>query len=218
MTSQRGNALLYVLLGIALFAALSYTLSRNTGTAGSNLSDEKATLMANRLISHAGQVSQAIQQMLMTGSTIEDIDFTKPGEAGYGTNAQHQVFHPAGGGISVFDESDPNWFDPDSPSGTRGWQGRVSSNVGWTPSASDDSIYTFLDISGAICAKINLILNGTEQVINSGAASSPQYSNVFESAGSVDLTNTNCPNCEGLMSACIFNDFTYAFYNVVASQ
>jgi hypothetical protein len=216
MTSQRGNALLYVLLGIALFAALSYTLSRNTETAGGNLSEEKATLMANRLISHAGQMSQAIQQMLMTGSHIEDIDFTKPGEAGYGTGAQHQVFHPSGGGINVFDQSDPNWYENASPNS--GWQSMTVTNVEWTPTSADDLIYTFISVNSDICRKINEIMAGQSTI----APLTVSHNQLFiEGASSdSDFTAVGCPDCVGNMSMCVSNAAAdrYAVYNIVASQ
>ena len=53
---ERGNAMIYVLIAIALFAALSFTLARqgDDGEA-SDMSDARAELYATDMISYAAQ-------------------------------------------------------------------------------------------------------------------------------------------------------------------
>ena len=77
---ERGNALVYVLIAIALFAALSFTLGRQTDTSEAGaLSEQKAELYATQLISYAAQVRSAVDQMLFTAaSDIDDLDFAAP--------------------------------------------------------------------------------------------------------------------------------------------
>ena len=77
---ESGNALIYVLIAIALFAALSFTLARqsDTGEAGT-LSDERAELYATQIISYAAQTKSALDQMLFIGTDIDDLDFIAPG-------------------------------------------------------------------------------------------------------------------------------------------
>lgn len=219
MKYQRGNALIYILIGVALFAALSYTFSRNASTGSTNLTNEQVTLYANQLINQAQQMEQVVQQMLMTGSTIDDIDFTKPGEAGYGTNAQHQVYHPSGGGMnySIPPTGHPIW-DPDlSATYNRGWLSETSTNVVWTKTTENDIIYTFLDLDRPICEKINEIISGNTNVPTLGLGVEAYFN---EASSSSDLNETNCPGCEGNYRMCVENgaQSTQAFYNIIASE
>lgn len=220
MKYQRGNALVYVLIGVALFAALSYTFSRSTSTGSTSLTNEQITLYANQLINQSQQMEQVVQQMLMTGSTIDDIDFTKPGEAGYGTGAQHQVYHPAGGGMnySIPPEGHPIW-DPDlDPSlYNRGWVYETSTNVAWTKTIANDIIYSFFDLDRPICEKINEIIIGNTTVPTLGSGIGTYF---YEPSASTPLNNTNCPGCEGNYRMCVENgsSSTQAFYNIIASE
>jgi hypothetical protein len=218
MKYQRGNALVYILIGVALFAALSYTFSRNASTGSTSLTDEQTTLYAHQLINHAQQMEQVVQQMLMTGSAIDDIDFTKPGEAGYGTNAQHQVYHPSGGGMNLFNESNLNLFGPNSYTWD-GWTYNTQTNVEWTSTGVDDIIFTFLNISGPVCAKVNEILIGDDTV---PVETLPPRNTFSEpEGGNSDLTATNCASCEGKYHFCAQDNQVAgvrAFYNIIASE
>ena len=215
--SERGNALVYVLIGVALFAALSYTLTRNAQTGNTGLDNEKSTLYANQIISHSQQVGQVVQQMLMTGSTINDIDFVKPGEAGYTTAPhQHKAFHPSGGGAPIFNDANEDLFE--KANANRGWQGQAGTNIEWTATTANDLIYSFLYVSGSICAKINNILNGNETI---PADSNLDFSVHFINGGGDDdtLETADCAGCESVYSQCVLDSGTdYIFYNVIASQ
>src|SRR5262245_37533833 len=103
---ERGNALIYVLIAIALFAALSLTLGRQTNTGeSSDLGDDKAKLYSPHLISYAASAKSSVDQMMYSGATIDGLDFTLPGSAGFeaGTlnDKTKRVYHPDGGGLTL---------------------------------------------------------------------------------------------------------------------
>jgi hypothetical protein len=102
-----GNALFLVLIGVVLFAALSYavTLSTTAG-GGDDAGKDSATIVSSQLIQYTTSIEQAIMKMRIDGATDTNISFHA---AGWGHNDyQHtppagdrlKVFHPAGGGIS----------------------------------------------------------------------------------------------------------------------
>lgn len=215
MRTEKGNALLYVLIGVALFALLSYSLSRNADTGNINLTKEKTELLANQIITHSQQVQQVVFQMLITGSTIDDIDFVRPGETGYDTAPhQHKVFHPGGGGMKVFNDSNPNLFS----GGSRGWKAQTATNVGWTPSTANDIIYSFIDVSPAICAKINAILLGDDTVPSEAVDLNAHFDE--EAGGPSDFDASDCADCDGRYYMCIENSGNNrnVFYNVIAFE
>ncbi len=214
---RRGNALLYVLLGIALFGALTFILSRSTEIKNDPLSEELATLLANEMIAHVQQVQQAVVMMEMTGTDIDDLDFVKPGETGFDT-APHtgKIFHPAGGGISVMNT------DKITSDGTAsaGWYYQDRTNVAWTDSTAHDVIYTFVGMSDSICEKINTILHGIKSIPQTDNTT-PGMLQLFDTnSGNSFLTTSNCSACEGYYQLCIerSDGAPNAFYTIIASR
>lgn len=213
----RGNALLYVLLGIALFGALTFILSRGTEIKDDPLSEERATLLANELIAHVQQVQQAVVMMEMTGTDIDDLDFVKPGQTGYDT-APHlgKIFHPAGGGISVMNT------EKIASDGTAsaGWYYQDRTNVEWTESNAHDLIYTYVGMSDLICEKINSILHGMESIPQTDNTTPGMLQFFDTNTGNAFLVTSNCSACEGYYQLCIerSNGLTNAFYTIIASR
>ncbi|MFA5592904.1 MAG: hypothetical protein WC989_06295 [Micavibrio sp.] len=100
---QSGGVLVWILIAVALFAALSYAMMRDggTGTAARTMTDAQARLLASEIISYGNAVRQAVQKLEIRGCTDLQISFENSVVAGYenGTDTICQVFHPAGGGL-----------------------------------------------------------------------------------------------------------------------
>ncbi len=223
---ERGNALIYVLIAIALFAALSMTLGRQTNTSeASSLSDEKAELYATQLISYAAQAKSAVDQMIFSGTDVADLDFVRPGEAGFEAGAMadkiKRVYHPDGGGliaaqlpeealdmVMVNNGAVPGWY-------------MVHNVIDWAKTGAQDVILTAYPVNGKVCQKIN------EKVIGDAAmpliTDDEPYS-YFIDASSPLVTDPsglfNCTGCYKRSSLCIkdSNDGMYAFFTVLADQ
>jgi len=94
----QGNALFLVLIGIVLFAALSYAITAS-GRSGGGPEREQAVLNASRMVQYSSQIRTAVLRLMLTGVSKSALDFSAPGTAGYGLpSAEDEVFNPAGGG------------------------------------------------------------------------------------------------------------------------
>lgn len=225
--SQSGNALIYVLVAIALFAALSFTLSRqtDTGEAGA-LSNDKAELYATQLINYAAQAKSAVDQMMFTGTTINQLDFTLPTGAGFNAGSPiHKVYHPAGGGLlpgRIPDEVQTSEVaDPVS-----GWYLGRFNNVEWTASASDDVILVAYQINKAVCEKINEKVAGISGIpVLGDSIKEVMIDDSLYAGTNVDFTTDPtgtpiCATCHKQSSLCVQNQGlnAYGFYTIIADQ
>ncbi len=226
--NEKGNALIYVLIAIALFAALSMTLGRQTDTSeAGSLSDEKAEIYATQLVNYAGQAKSAVDQLIFTGTKIEDIDFTLPAEGSFGNPpAGNKIYHPAGGGLS------PGILNPEAVSQTdtnppAGWYMGRFNNVEWTKTTATDVILVAYQINKKICEKINeKITNSTAIPELADRISATMINASLHSYGNVDFTtktgtvNVICPECDNKASLCVqsHHEEIYGFYTILADH
>lgn len=219
-SGERGNALIYVLVAIVLFAALSFALMRQSDSnEASSLPAERAELYATQMISYAAQAKSAVDQMLFSGAQIDNLDFTLPGEAGFNTQPPaniYKVYHTEGGGLN-HNTSPPEAMNQVSASPPAGWYMGRFNNVEWTKGAGQDVILTAYQIDEAICRNIN------EKIKNDPTI--PQLNDemqkfLLDTASNEDLTSADCPDCEEYFSLCVMNDAgsAYSFYTIIADQ
>lgn len=223
--SQRGSALVYILIGIGLMALLSFSLSRQANQDGGiaqTIPEDKALILAADLINHATSVRSVIQQMQMLGIDFDSIDFTKSGESGYTTGPfDAKVFHPSGGGVKEFNQENTLLFNLESGSCCRGWQIQDLTNVEWTPTSATDIIYSFLDINEQVCSAINKKLHGFETIPRTTNEVTYYLGRLFINTGdTTDLSEAACSDCVGITSLCVRRGNTEltAFYNVVGQR
>ncbi len=101
---QAGNAMLFVLIGIVLFAALTYMYSK-TGRSAGKLSLEEAQLNAQQILSYAEKINGAVQMIslqnncLATQISFENTTVGGYANAGSPANKSCRVFDLAGGGM-----------------------------------------------------------------------------------------------------------------------
>lgn len=225
--AERGNALIYVLIAIALFAALSFTLSRQTDSnEASVLSDEKAELYATQLISYAAQAKSAVDQMLFSGASIDDLDFTLPSEPGFDTGQViYKVYHPQGGGLTpgILPEEVINEVNSNPEAGW--YMGRFN-NFEWTESTDQEIVLTAYQIDQKVCALINQKINGTQNIPIMPDVRAHLIASGFIPFANSDLrTNPTgspeCLDCHNISSLCVINATLadrYSFYTIIADQ
>ena len=116
-TQERGNVFIFILMGIVLFAALSYVTARGMRSdTTSSLSDRQIELAASDILNYAQQVERVVNRLRRNGCSINDISFFISGV----TNAAYEhsptapttcnVFHGNGGGIG-YRAPDASWLD-----------------------------------------------------------------------------------------------------------
>ncbi len=215
---QNGNALIYVLIAIALFAALGFTLSRqNRNTNTKEIDEAKADLYALELITYATQAKSVIDQMSFTGSAIDDFVFTLPSEAGFNTAPLiHKIYHPQGGGLTPTNIPAKATNQISTPPNAGWYLGRFN-NVEWSDSAGTDVILTAYQISKPVCEAINDQITGSKTI---PALIGVAKDYLLDTATNNDLDTTACTACEGYMSLCVSNVAitAYSFYNVVIDR
>ncbi len=216
--SQSGNVLVYVLIAIVLFAALGFTLSRQTQNSSTKEIDAaKADLYALELLSYGAQVKLVIDQMIFTGSNISGLIFTLPNEAGFATSPHiHKVFHPEGGGLSPSNLPKKSIAEISSPPSAGWYLGRFN-NVEWSKGSGNDVILTAHQITKAVCEKINKNITGS---ISIPALIGDLDDYLVDTTNNIDLTAAACAACEGYVTLCVSNSAvnTYSFYNIVAER
>lgn len=235
---QRGNALIYVLVAIALFAALSMVLARQTDTGEvGTLTPERVEIYATGLIDYAAQAQSAVEQMLFSGETIDNLEFMQPGEANFATEPPahiHKVYHPEGGGVLNKTIPDDVVFDDASAETTPapGWYMGRFNNVGWSKTAGQDVILVAYKISRQVCESINEKITGSTVIPELGGKARDYLideDTPSHGGANADFTAADCPDpdgagpgvgCDGRPALCVVNDDgdVYAFYTVVAAQ
>ena len=224
---ESGNALIYVLIAIALFAALSFTLSRGTDTGETgSLDEERAGLLATQLISYTAQAKQALDQMVFMGADVNNIDFTLPTDAAFNT-APHgnKIFHPEGGGLI------PGKLPANAISGTLtdpvpGWYIGRFNNVEWTATNAPEVILVAYQIPELVCESINKKVTGntTIPIMNDSIKETLIDDALYSVGANVDLSTADpgdiCTACHERVSLCVQNDTqnAYGFYTILADQ
>lgn len=222
--AERGNAMVYILVAIALFGFLTMTLSRqNQQSDNQNLDDEQLELQSTTVMSYATATKSVIDQMRMTGTSIDQLDFVLPNAASYdlGSNI-HKVYHPDGGGLSAT-AANPNIFtgidnDPDP-----GWYAGVFNDVEWTDTTATDVILTAHQISEGVCEQINEKITGSTSIPaigGTGLLADYLVDDADHSGTNTPFNATVCAACEGYPSLCVSNTTgdMWSYYNIIEGR
>lgn len=224
--------MVYVLIIVALFAALSFVLARQTDTAESNIiSEEQAEIYAGTIIQATMQLKQSVEQMLWTGSTINppsagtdnSLDFMTPDDSDFETQpVRNKVFHPHGGGMVLPRIPDDAIAQISDDPPARWYIGRFN-NVEWTPSIAHDVILTAHQINQSVCARINEKLTGSTAIPELAANSVREMliNRTHSTAVSnFDFDAAACAACEGLPALCVKDNGVdaWSFYSLIAAE
>ena len=222
--NEAGIGLVYILIAVGLFAALSFMLTRTINSSETaTLSPERTELYSTQLINYAVQAKSAIDQMLFTGSDIGDLDFSLPGEAAFSAGTQseriHYVYHPDGGGLNAGKFTAEITLAGTNP--TTGWHMGRFNNIEWTDTAATDIILTAYRIPREICENINDKVTGNTTIpVIAGAIETVLVDDARHSGTNVDLDIADCAECEGYSSLCVSDTgaTTFAFYTIIADR
>ncbi len=110
-SSRSGNAIIFVLVGVALFGALAYTFMRGAKSGSGNLTAQQARMAAQELADFFSTLDRAIQKLRLKGCSENDISFASSNDTGaYVTDNDSttappdkscHVFDPNGGGMTL---------------------------------------------------------------------------------------------------------------------
>lgn len=116
-STESGSVLFYILIAVALFAALSYVVSQNMRGGSTSKNEEFLQLQTSEILQYANGLQRAIRHMRIEGIEYQDLSFENSFVAGYAnTNCgagqnDCKVFHPDGGGMSYQPPMEKEWLD-----------------------------------------------------------------------------------------------------------
>jgi hypothetical protein len=226
-TGERGNIFLMVIIGIVLFSALMFTLSRGMNESPSNVSGKQARLTAADMISYTQQVSRAVDRLRRAGISESDISFKHDDLPGHDNTActddACMVFKKDGGGV-------------DYKTAPPGWPGFIH----WTFNGHNQVEGVGEDCANASCAELMMIQHGltrelcveindrlgvenpsgippAEPNIATGAAT--RYTGSFDSGGG-EVLGDDAAELAGAGAACLNEGGSadYYFYAVLIAR
>jgi hypothetical protein len=105
INKESGNVLFYILIAVALLAALSYAIAYGSRIAVQNLDEDRLRLLASEVIGYSDNIATAVSQLRLRGFDPSEISFETPQTAAndyINTNCADNtclIFHPAGAGL-----------------------------------------------------------------------------------------------------------------------
>ena len=72
---EAGSAIIWILMAVALFAALNFAFNSSTRTSTSTLDDAAATAYANQIIAYGNEVKNAVKRLTLRGCIATEISF-----------------------------------------------------------------------------------------------------------------------------------------------
>ena len=166
--SERGSAITWIFIMVALVAALYYTFSQGSRTGSESLDRERTNLYASEILDYAQSIKQAVQTLQINDCTDTDMNFDNAIVSGFNNPSAPSdnsctIFHPNGGGF--------NWL---ASTGNVGGFFEVTGNVR-IPEIGDDAtadlLFRWWDIDRGVCVELN------EKVGLTGTAASPPVTN-----------------------------------------
>ena len=171
--TQRGAVFIYILMAVALFAALTYAVSRGNRGGTSTLTDQQAKLAAQEIIDYGNTVANAVQKLRLRGCTDTEISFENNTYAGYinagaPTDKSCHVFDVNGGNIQYAKSPEPYFF-PSNPIWRRSYgfmRGTEWQGYGTTCGAAEcsDLVMILSPLDENLCLQLNKLVGITGSV------------------------------------------------------
>ncbi len=104
--NERGNVLIYILVAIALIAALSYAVSQSSRGSAEAMGEERRNLAASEILDYANVLLSATSQLKLRGCKPGEMNYANNFFGGY-TNTDApgdnscDIFHVNGGGVEI---------------------------------------------------------------------------------------------------------------------
>lgn len=216
---EHGNVFLFVLLGVALFSALAFTISRGMrSTTTTNLSNRETELAAADIVSYAQKMERAVARLRRKSVSENDISFANDFVSGYAhTPAQadsNKVFHISGGTVTWQDPASgvnngDDWHFTgatciaDIGTGATGCDGDTVSN--------EELIAVLPNLTQSLCSKINEKLGISGIPTDSGGGySATKFTGSFADGTEIILGSSYNTAC--------FSNSGYHFYSVLLER
>lgn len=220
--NERGNALIYIFVAIAILAMLTFAVSDSTDSTDSIADYATADEQISRMMTYSGTLAGAISQMIASGARAESIYSTlsvlNPQQAGYETPPHNmKLYHPMGGGMNYV-TSTGNSTSSDTVATTfRINPASIVTGVGPTDAVIGDVLFTAVVTSLKACKRINYLLTGQTTAAATPTLATATFTSLFTTGSTVTITAANCPNCVNRAQACVSNtaNTAWGFYSTL---
>lgn len=164
MISQRGNALWFILIGVALLGALTMVLSRGGSSTDQSGDFEQRQVKVSQMLRYAKSIEAGIQQMRLRGVSENDISFDNSETAtsyanGNCTTTDCLIFDVGGAGLTYT-------APPSGVSTATEWIFSGTNDVSTVGTTAPDLVMFLPDVRSSVCNHINRVLetsySGTE--------------------------------------------------------
>lgn len=236
--NQSGNVLFIILIAVALFAALSYTIAQSGRGGTSALSREQAALQATEIIQYGNTIAQAVSQIRLRGYLDTEISFENSDESGY-VNANCmddacEVFNVAGGGMTYI-EPNENWLVDISSLSKTGAYGEVyfmaNADIDTVGTDCDDAAergckdllllipYIRKEICDQINAKLSIDDYASKNINNFDYADSDKFTGSYGATNNASIGN-GTSFLDNKLSGCIseWDHPSYTFFQVLIAR
>ena len=234
---ESGSVLVFILIAVALFGALSYTVAQMMrGGNAEAISEQQASILADEILGTARQIRQASQAIrISNGCEDTDISFENPSVGGYTHSPVAQdackIYNSAGGGLSyIVPPSD--WLDQtlsSTPALYGEWffpEGVCVSNIGTGGSCPDsdnfDIIAVLPYVERQICIQINEKLgvdnpggNPPQETGDAWRTSNDKFQGVYSGSGKLLQQSNQMNGCFEGDSSSTPPAGTYHFFQVI---
>jgi hypothetical protein len=240
---QEGNAIWFVLLAIALLAALTLAITHFSNTTEQTGNAELENIHASQILRIAKDWDQGVSQMQTREISVNDISFGSAGLSGYANphcaTRSCLLFASSGGG-QIYSAPDTSWLDSNNSAspyygqwiftGKTCVQGVGDVNESATvscggdgDSGNEDLVALLPYVKESLCAELNILLGinnpGGMPPVNGGNIwdSSPEYLGAFADGVGIGASNADLfrkpSGCIG--GAGTPPTGTYTFYHVL---
>lgn len=236
--SESGNVLFYILIAIAMLAALSFAVSSGNNTANKSISNERSKLAASEIMAYGDTLANAVGQLRLRGCTENEISFENSEISGYEnpsapSDETCHVFSVSGGGVNFETLSTDILDSSESASTFYGyWQFDAThcvENIGShdDPCASNQAelVASVHYLRKTVCVAVNDLLeidnpSGDPPIDTSNH--SPRFTGTYGPSGQV-LLGDDAAQLSGQRAGCYqddngYSEDAYIFYRVLVAR
>jgi len=239
--SERGNVLFLILIAVALFAALSYAVTKSTRSGSGSPDRERAILGSAGMTQHPTAMRTAVIRMILGGTDVNNLLFNSPSDFGAIAGSENlAVFHVDGGGALYQDT--PADVMADAQAGV--WNFNLDFRVPEIGGEATEDLIAFLPgVTEIVCEQVNREFNidMTNCDTNSGAYPtiptgdtgvtianvSVNMDDTYTASGPVELKGVNdggtCRALNGQASGCFVdldgaNPDIFIYYSILLER
>lgn len=227
-SSERGSAVIFILLAIALFAALAFSFIKSGQQSVGSMSAQKASLAASEVLEYAQRLERTVDKLRRNGCSEKDLSYYIAGNTSYADYAhtpttpdECNILNASGGGMSPPTFNEEGYLDPAVNSTFYTNEAELIylriDDVGTTANgeASNDLLFYVRGLTRPICEQINQKLKLSIDLNYATYVTFQKYNGSF--AGGANLLAQG--GFSGVTAACYsYNGADSNFYYVVLAR